>query len=91
MPVLPMEVLTLIVLVEGLAVVFLGIAILSARSKAKSLEELLKIALGEVDVIINMGDHIKKHRKKILENNIMRTEPGERTLEAVETLEITED
>ncbi len=31
------------------------------------LEQILKIALGEVDININMGDYINKNRKKILD------------------------
>ncbi len=63
-----LEGLSNIVIIQGICIIFLGIVILSARRRSKRAEELLKIALGEVEVTINMGDYIRKNKKQILKN-----------------------
>jgi len=40
-------------------------------------EKLLKIALGEVDIKVNMGDYIKKNKKQILDANNFNLYPPE--------------
>ena len=45
--------------------------------RVKAQEKLLKIALGEVDIKVNMGDYIKKNKKQILATNDFNLYPPE--------------
>ena len=66
---LPIDVLSVMALIQSVAIILLGIVIISARRRSKRAEELLKIALGEIEITINMGDYIQKNKKQILKNS----------------------
>lgn len=69
MEIMSMEVLTTLVIVNLVLLVISLTLIAYQFKRIKSLTSLLKIALGEVNVSINMGDYIGKNKKKILEDS----------------------
>ena len=61
---------TIIEALQSILIIFILVILVYRGRRINNLEKVLKIALGEVDIKINMKDYIYKHKDEILEEAV---------------------